>query len=115
MLPLLSRPARLLRRAAFFGLAYLAVLVVPSLAEAAGPRAAGSEETVYEAGEPAGVFLAIPAGGADDRDDPVTLLSPDAPTAAVPRSALRVRPMPVDAPRAPLRAMPAARGPPHRA
>jgi hypothetical protein len=115
MMRLLSRPARLLRRAAIFSLAYLAVLVVPSLAEAAGPRAAGSEETVDQAGEPVSVLSAIPAGGAEDRDDLVMLPLLAARAAAIPCAALRVRPLPVDAPRATLLARPAARGPPHRA
>lgn len=115
MLAFLSRPARLLRRAAFFGLAYLAVLVVASLAEAAGPRAGGSEEGLYEAGEPAGVVLGVPAGGADDRDDPAALPPALAPAVAIPVAAARILPTRADAPRAPLRAMPAARGPPHRA
>lgn len=115
MLPLLSRPARLFRRAALFGLTYLALLVFASVAEAAGPRMAGSEDATIEAGELGNPSLLVVAGGPDAVDDGPALGAAIGSTAVLPRHESPIRPTRSAPLRSPLRAIPPARGPPSRA
>jgi hypothetical protein len=115
MLPLLSRPARLFRRAALLGLTSLALLVLAGVTEVAGPRMAGSEDASIEAGELANPSLPAVAGGPDEVDDGPALGATIASTAVLPRHESPIRPTRSDPLRSPLRAIPPARGPPSRA
>ncbi|MBL8225660.1 MAG: hypothetical protein JNM50_10035 [Chromatiales bacterium] len=115
MLPLLSRPARLFRRAALFGLTYLALLVFAGVAETAGPRMAGSEDGAIEAGELGNPSLSVVAGGPHGIDDGPALVAAVTSAAALPRHASPIEPTRADPLRPALRAIPPARGPPSRA
>jgi hypothetical protein len=115
MLSLLSRPARLCRRAALFGLTYLALLVFAGVAGTAGPRVAGSEDGAIEAGELANPSLPVVAGGSDGFEDGPALVAAIASAAAVPPHASPIQPTRADPLRPALRAIPPARGPPSRA
>jgi hypothetical protein len=115
MSPFLSRSARFLQRAAFSGLACLAVLLTASLASSSGTREGVTQEALHEASEQLGALLAQASGDPGDLDG-----SPALPGSALalPVSAWSA-PRPVSptalAPRGDRRARPASRGPPVRA
>jgi hypothetical protein len=112
---LLTRPARLLRRAAMGGLACLAVLFAARLAGSAGSREGVTEEVVHEVGERIEAMRALASGAPDLPAAPVLPASGPSLPAFLAAPSLSPAASPATTPRAPTRARPVARGPPVRA